>query len=383
MKKAIILAAISLTVLCAAKPSLIPTNDFIEYWSAARLAAQGQNPYSPAAMFQTEKKEGFEYDAPLMMWSPPCALGLMIPIQLVGLHTARIIALVVSFIIIFLCADWLWQFYGGDPKKRWTAGLLAFSFAPTLACLSAGQIAVLVLAGTTLFLYFSQQRQYLLAGASLLLVLTKPHTLYLIWVAILFWAGKKTRRELLWAAAIATILATALVSMFEPRLLSQYLQATKAAPMLGRLAPGPGGLLRMVFGWDQHWLQFMPAALGTAAALVMPRKWRTTPTLVTLSAATAPYGWVFDQIVLLPALMWCAIRIAREGRGTAMWTASYLAINALLLTVMAVKDLLQPIYNPVALLWLVLYVTIAKGVATDDVAAEWNPMPITATQLIP
>ncbi|HET7442962.1 MAG TPA: glycosyltransferase 87 family protein [Terriglobales bacterium] len=307
------------------------------------------------------------------MWSPPCALGLMIPIQWVDLHTARIVALVVSFVIIFLCADWLWQFYGGDPKKRWVAGLLAFSFAPTLACLGAGQMAVLLLAGTTLFLYFSQQRQYLLAGASLLLVLTKPHILYLIWVAILFWTDKKIRWQLLLGAAIATTIATALVSIFEPKLLSEYLQATKGAPMLSRLAPGPGGLLRMAFGWDRYWLQFMPAFLGTAAAIVMPRKWRTMPTLLTLSVATAPYGWIFDQTILLPVLMWCAIRIGREERGTAIrWTASYIAVNAALLAVMAVKDLLQPIYDPVVLLWLVLYVTVARVTTAEDVGAEWN-----------
>src|SRR5262249_41741698 len=112
----------------------LPVNDFVEYWAAARLALDGQNPYSQTEMFRLEQaSEDLGSEKPLMMWNPPYALPFVLPFGFLSLTTARVVMALLAFAMIFLSAEWMWHFYGGDPQRRWIAWIATAAFAPVFA----------------------------------------------------------------------------------------------------------------------------------------------------------------------------------------------------------------------------------------------------------
>ena len=84
-----------------------------------------------------------------------------------------------------------------------------------------------------------------------------------------------------------------------------------------------GGVAARRFGWQKSWLQFLPSALGLAwFAFYWPRvrrAWRweeQMPLLLLVSLLTTAYGWPFDLVILLPAV----IQITRRATAKTMST---------------------------------------------------------------
>jgi Glycosyltransferase family 87 len=334
---AILVVALLAITLRSGAP--LPVNDFVEYWAAARLAVDGQDPYSPSAMLALEEQAvGYRFDKPLMMWNPPYVLPFVLPFALLSLTTARAVMALVAFVMIFGAAELLWRLYADDVNRRWMAWVVTATFAPVFATLAAGQISPFVLLGVVAFLWFERRGQHFASGASLLLVAFKPHLLYLIWIAIALWIVEKRRWTVLAGAVTAVVLALAAAFAADPHIWTHYAPVWRTGWMLALYAPPPGGLLRAVFGWDRYWLQFAPVLVGVG--WLAWRRWSTAdfdlvrefPLLLLVSICTSPYGWVFDQVVLLPAVVQ---RVVQSGSATInqndarLWTAVWLAGNAL------------------------------------------------------
>src|SRR5258706_7726267 len=89
------------------------TNDFVEYWAAARLFVSGGNPYAPDQLLKLEQLVGWRESAPLLMWNPPWTLSFIWPLGLLDYDIAQFIWFVLHALIIFLGAQMLWRIYGG------------------------------------------------------------------------------------------------------------------------------------------------------------------------------------------------------------------------------------------------------------------------------
>ncbi len=138
-----------------------------------------------------------------------------------------------------------------------------------------------------------------------------------------------------------------------------------------------------MFGEEKAWLQFVPSVIGL---VWLARRWRAQhaswrwdeqlPPLLLVSYVTASYGWTFDQIVFLPALMQVAAGILPNWRRHWPIWLSYLAASGLMATmrVLAIPDLLAVWYAPTLLLiyWLarraMTQETTANGYAQKVVA---------------
>jgi hypothetical protein len=343
----------------------LPINDFLEYWAAARLILASQNPYSQTAMYAEEKRFGLNSGKPLMMWNPPWVVPFLLALGALDLHTARFLLFALTFAVVFGCAHWLWRFYGGPANRTWVVWLLTFSFAPAMVSLTSGQLSPLVLLGVVAFLKFNQRMAYFAAGSSMLLIAFKPHLLYLLWIVVVVWAAKTRHLQILLGALLALTTATAVALVFNHAILTEYLAAWHAEPMLVLYAPAVGGLLRSVFGWQKYWLQFVPAFAGIAWCLrwLSKQAWndfnwsRSLPLLLAASVCTSPYGWLFDQVVLLPALIERVAGISRSDKKIAViWIAMYLAANATITMLLAFRyGMLSQAYIWTAPLWLLLY----------------------------
>src|SRR5690606_23595379 len=101
-----------------------------------------------------------------------------------------------------------------------------------------------------------------LAGAATLLLAIKPHLAYLVWVAILFDAVARRRAGMIAGGLAAGAVATLISLAFDPRLLHQYADAMANRPPAQWLSPTLGTVLRLAFGEELFWLQFVPVAAG-------------------------------------------------------------------------------------------------------------------------
>src|SRR5213596_3321744 len=91
----------------------LPMHDFIEYWAAGRLLLQGSNPYDPDLVHELERQAG-RSDEGILMWNPPWALPLVLPLGALPVRAAHLLWLAFHLGVVAFCADRLWRLYGGD-----------------------------------------------------------------------------------------------------------------------------------------------------------------------------------------------------------------------------------------------------------------------------
>lgn len=378
-------ALVLLLVSVAGTAIAPPYTDFVEYWAAARLLLTGGNPYSPVAMLATEAATGFRGKQALLMWNPPWTLLFVTPLGLISYGRASALWMWLSLAITFACADWLWLAYGGDRQRRWLGWLLAATFFPLLTSLGLGQIGPLMLLGITLFLRFQSSRP-LLAGAATILIALKPQLLYLFWIVLLL-QGIRRSWKLLAGAALGLLLASSVPLLLNHSLWSQYLELARSGAVLRYPSPNFGTILRVWFG-DRGWLQFLPPVVGAAWAVSFWAARRDTwcwpaqlPLLLLVSVVTTAYGWLFDQIVLLPAMMQVAIPLARGRLRLRLWSlGAYASAEALMMLFVFWKKS-GTAYVWTAPAWLLLYLYIRWRMSREPQGDEEGTITAVAARI--
>ena len=355
---AILLLGIALWQLRATHEAA-PLVDLVEYWSAAHLLVRGENPYSPPQMLAMERSAGWTRSDPLLMWNPPWALPFVLPMASLSYRTTYLLWLALNFVVVLVCANELWVHYGGSPEKWQRAWMLALAFVPTPIVLGLGQIGPLILAGTTMFLVWRDRRPWL-AGAATVLVGIKPQLLYLFWIALLVWIVQEKRWSVLGGAVVAFAVATAVALFFRPSIPADYITQFHAAQVLKNPSPNLGTLLREWIPQGSSWLQFVPTALGVAwfAWYLRRRRWewlQGMPLLLVVSVATTSYGWVFDHVTLLPAVVREALKPS--------WSRAVIVVYVLVNVVLGLSITFHATgtaYAWVAPAWLGVYLMAAR-----------------------
>ncbi len=229
---------------------------------------------------------------------------------------------------------------------RWTARTrqmpkwlpwVGLGFYATLVMIAIGQIAVIILLGVVACLAALRAGRDGLAGAALVLTLGKPQLVYLAVPLILLWAAQQHRWRV-WAGLIGAWLLTLMVAtVLSPDWLTGYLTATGGHDFFTKLSATVSGVLKAYTGSDV--LRFV----GVFTLLLIPWLLRLIArhdlltgvnAAVLISVPLAPYGWTFDQIVLLPAIVQLAAWLrgldrARARRYGVVLIAIYLAAFAL------------------------------------------------------
>ncbi|MFZ6027518.1 MAG: glycosyltransferase family 87 protein [Chloroflexota bacterium] len=311
--------------------------DFVQYWSAGRLNLQGKSPYNVEQLAELQRPHEPAGGQALIMWLPPWAYALVMPVGMLPYTIARVAWLLLEVAIVFACTNWLWAHYRGAKGWVWLAWIVSFLHWATLEALRGGQVSPFVFAGAVCFLAAIQRKQPWLAGMSLAPVLLKPHLLYLFSLAALLWSFKERQWRVLSGCGVSLLAGTALACLPNRHLLAQYIESARQQPPDQWITATIGGQLRLHFGAEHFWLQFVSVVVGLAWLAWYWRRhhhtwnwWKRTPPLAMVSLGTAAYGWRHDQIVtllaILPLLAWVV---------TAKWPALckgiflglYLSIN--------------------------------------------------------
>jgi hypothetical protein len=323
-------------------PKYFPGDDFVEYWAAGRLSLTGGNPYDPEQLHPLELDTGLIEGEPVLWWSPPWVLSIVMPFSIFNYALARTLWLVFSIIILFICLVQLWYQYDGEINQRWLSWLIGFTFIPVLDGLKKGQTSFLLLFGLVGFLYFLSRRKNIQAGVFLSLLLVKPHILYLLFFAAIMWSFSRKKWGIIVGLICSILGSTVLAMLANPQVINQFFYALINFPPDDLSTPTIGGLLRLILGVDLFWLQFLPPVFGMIWMVIYWMKnrkiWRwleAAPLLVLVSVLTAAYSWSWDQTVSIIAILQIAVLIHpqwRTSRSILIITV-YLIIDILLLTV--------------------------------------------------
>jgi Glycosyltransferase family 87 len=290
-----------------------PYRDFTAYWGAARVFLAHQNPYAQQPLFDIQRSIGWPEPGAIRAYNPPWSLPLFAPIGLVPFAPAQIFWLILSLAIEAFAALAMWSYFGGAPRLRWIALVVALTFVPLGETDRLGQITPLILLGLVAFLLLVRAQRWFLAGLLLLPALgLKPHITWLVTLAVLLWCVQQRRWRLLFGAFAALAASTGVVAFFDPAAFHYFGNIYGQA--IDQVC-GLGGGLRILFGVQHTWLQYAPCIPGLAWLLWYWARHRHawnwpehTPLLLLVSLVTSPYAWHLDSIVALPAFIALAAR---------------------------------------------------------------------------
>jgi len=285
------------------------SDDFVEYWASGQQILHHANPYDGQAILALERSNGFPPNIPvLIMWNPPPALALVLPLGLVGPRVGQLLWSMLLVVCLITSVRMVWTMHG-CPKDR--LHLLGYSFAPALACVLAGQVSIFILLGLVLFLHWHESRP-LMAGLSLWLCMLKPHLFLPFGMVLLVWAIRTRRYKILVGAMAALCASSEIASLYDSQIWSHYGQMVRVA-RITEVIPCLSIIFRLIFSRDSVWLQYLPAAIACMWALAYFQKhherwdWLEHGSLLMLvSVMVAPYAWLMDQAILIPALLHAA-----------------------------------------------------------------------------
>jgi hypothetical protein len=325
------------------EPEYLPSDDFLIFWTGGKLVILGENPYDPNKIVELKKEVGSpitEAQAMSIIFTPPWTISLILPFSSFNFYTSRVIWLIFSSLLLLISTLFLWRIYSGDPKQRWLALLIAFTFAPTISVLEKGQLTTLLLFGLAGFIYFTvHDRIDWLAGVFLALVSIKPQLVIIFWFALLFWIIQQ-RRWLIIISTIITLLSLTMIAIvYNPPIIQQYLNMLLTYRIFDWANPTIGSYLRFFwFGMDKFWLQFLPSIIGGLWFLyywyIHHKSWNwveALPIILLVSEITSPHSWTYDQVILIPVIIQVTIWIMADWKrwSTLILVGIYLGLNIL------------------------------------------------------
>jgi hypothetical protein len=200
----------------------------------------------------------------------------------------------------------LWLMHGRPNNRRhW----LGYSFGPALLCLFMGQTTLLALLGLVLFLRWHDSRPFM-AGVSLWLCMLKPHLFLPFCVVLLAWIAVTRSYKVLMGAAAAVAVSLVIAYGMDPLAWIQYAQMLRTSGIQWDYIPCMSVLIRIWINQQWVWPQYLPALLGCAWAIsyYWPRRaawdWmKNGSPLMLVSLLTAPYSWIYDACLVIPALL--------------------------------------------------------------------------------
>jgi hypothetical protein len=301
--------AITALFLCVAPltGNIAGARDFVVYWATGQQLAHHANPYDVDAMMQIERGAGLpgQYGV-LFMRNPPWALPLTLPLGLIGVRLGALLWSLTLLACLLVSVRMVWQMHGCPSKLL---NFLGYSFAPALVCLIVGQTSLFALVGLVLFLRLHGTRPFL-AGMSLWLCALKPHLFLVFGVVLLAWVVVSGCYKILLGAAAAVAASCAATWWIDPTAWVDYARMMRTYGIEEEFIPCWSVVLRLWTSPQTIWLQYLLPAMGCCWAVVYFWKRRRTwdwlkdgSLLMLVSILSAPYCWLFDQAVAIPALL--------------------------------------------------------------------------------
>jgi hypothetical protein len=295
-------------------PAMAPAkgeNDLLAYWAASHLFITGQNPYDLNNLRQVEsvtRPERFaQGEFLLVSWNPPWLLLFFAPLSLLPFDVAKLVLVIANVVLVAVCAEWLWRMFVPEPDNSGLTICLFASFmlGATITMLAIGQISIVVLLFVLVGIWALEKKHDWLAGAAFFMVSIKPQVAYMM-LLILFLYILRHKRWMVLLGMISVGLGSAIVAwIIVPNWISAYLHLIPNLPYLQMYTSTFGSLMAGLFGIEIF--RFSALALLFFVPFLL-RTFEREPLsglsfIFLLSLPFSPYGFAFDQVVLLIAII--------------------------------------------------------------------------------
>ena len=345
------------------------TRDYVAYWASGQLLAHHADPYDAKGVLRLERSAGYDPSKSVMiMRNPPSALLLALPLGLFGAKAGELLWMSLLLAAWVASVRMVSAMHGYPPSRMYVLG---YSFGPALVCLTAGQVALFLLFGLVTFLRLHRSSPFL-AGMAVWLCMLKPHLFLPFGVVLAIWAIATKSYRVLLGLAVALGISNAVAAIFDPAVWTHYTAMLRSDHVAESVIPCMSIELRDAISPHSIWVQCLPAVLGCAWAIKYYRRCRTEwdwmehgSLLVLVSVVVAPYAWLTDQSVVLPALLHGAYR-TRSWKSVSVLALASVVIEAGILR--GAQPFHSEFYIWTAPAWLAWYVWVARAPEVDGEA---------------
>ena len=342
-------------------------SDFLAYWSAAHLFISGGNPYDQSAMSilqQSIMPEEFSHGGTVInAWNPPWFILIFSPLGGLSYSSAISAWVFVNTLLVGLALIITWQMCGAIQNSR---GMLivfvvGYLFGETIAYLAIGQITVLVLLGMVLSIWWSNHHFDLLAGAVLLLAFIKPQISFFFLLIFLLWIIQHKRWKIIVGFIIATLTSLIIFWIVIPNWVSDYINLLSTLPDFYNYTSTVGSFVESIFhikffNYSAILLLFF---IKPIIRILEKDGWLTAMNIsLLISLPLSPFGFSFDQIVILPSIVQVIAWLWSRQLSTKISTlviGSLIVFYAVVLKLLSINNLEYYWFFIVPLLLLAIY----------------------------
>lgn len=292
--------------------------DYIQYWSALRIILDGANPYDPQIMQAMQMRLGKPENATVMSWNPPWTYLVLAPFCILPFKYAVPLWILTNIFFLIHSIVLCHKTHGKDDKVTCAKLILySFYFIPAFSCIAFGQAGLFMSWIICLFLYLCKLEKFLFAGILLSCLSIKPHLFYLLAPLIAYWSFKEKNSRLILGILLGMfflLISTATIApsafsfwtnaIFDPSQIqgTQTILDWKVATLVGMIKTIINDIWFTVPKWPMWFVPLTTAIIYLSYLLITkpaPSLHHDTPPILALSIFTAPYGWFFDQSILL------------------------------------------------------------------------------------
>jgi hypothetical protein len=193
---------------------------------------------------------------------------------------------------------------------------------------------------------------------------------------LLLWIVMRREFRVLLGIAAALAASCAVTELIDPAAWSQYLHWAANSGIAQEKIACLSVALRDLINPGANWLTYVPAALGCMWAVIY--FWRRRAqwdwvehgsVVILVSLVVAPYCWIWDQCLAIPALMFAACRTRSR------WLLAALAVAYLLIDAQELRgvSLRSALYLWPAVFWLAWFLLARATASESDASTEAIP----------
>jgi hypothetical protein len=349
-----------LLVLHVARPAEFGSTDFVQYWSAVQAYFQGQSSYDPFTIDKIQAQAGVRQH-PILMWNPPYILPLFWWSFFLPFEYATTCWFLISLCTIALSLRLLVGNLKGFFSNKWFI-LFLITFYPIPLLLVYGQISGVLLLAFCAFIWKIKQSRVeicdsFVGGLCLGVGLIKPHLLWCIYLYILLLSVKKRRFTTVFGIGAMVLVLSLLTVVINPSVFTNYFNAWQQSPIYWK-TPTVGSWMQELFKTNILAVRTLPTLLAilmytgyfyfkaSIIGATVENQIRDVKALVPFSLVLSPYGWVYDQVLILP--------LALEILGKKNTFLSMLAVSSNLIMLIFSNNIGQEWMVWYLLMWLVI-----------------------------
>jgi hypothetical protein len=204
----------------------------------------------------------------------------------------------------------------------------------------------------------------------------KPHLLLPFGVVLLAWMITRRKWGIFCGAFLALAAESIIAMAFDHAVWRHYLAAMRTERIADEFVPTLGVALRFMVNRAAMWVEFIPVMLGCVWAVWYYQRnrhewdWRSHGSVLTLvSLAVAPYAWLTDQVLAIPAILFALTGSRRPARGSVTLLMAILALTAAQMMSKSTTLYFKP-DMALGLVWLAWYLYATSGTTAKKAAAS-------------